>query len=411
MLLAPVGEYQQHTHTEKGVHHRERQRKEKIDVTGIHQRHLECDSEPSTERSSTSPLWAERWSRTRDSAGYLQVEPDTWFNWPQERRNEYAAQFGKLTVRDIFAQKPIQLPEASGQESPLETQQFSFDLKRELTAHLGISKELASVIHNETEKLLNNTGAVQRKPKLVDGKVKYLVAGKQCKIGMYECTIHNDHVACTCQAYRYDNVCKHSLVVANKAGILREHLGFVTGSHLHWNPLRSGLNDPAPEASGKKGGRNKNMWREPRRATPTQTHVLPPRPFSEVHHNDNPLKVVFLDDFPKAVSCRQRGMHFPLQNKTVPYYIFLSHKEKWLYPDLENLRNKLPSCHMTVKFYCVRRRCITTRFGYYTSNDLVIPQESRAKLSHSHFNLLWTECGYTRAEWVWWIRIQRITDL
>ena len=173
-------------------------------------------------------------------------------------------------------------------------------------------------------------------------------AGKQCKIGMYECTVHNDHIACTCQAYHCDNVCKHSLVVANKAGILREHLGFVTGSHLHRNPLRSGLNDTAPEASGKKGGRNKNMWREPRRATPTQTHVLPPRPFSEVHHNDNPLKVVFLDDFPKAVSCRQCGVHFPLQNKMVPYYIVLSHEEKWLYPDPENPRNKLPSCHMTV---------------------------------------------------------------
>ncbi|KAK3711391.1 hypothetical protein QZH41_003530 [Actinostola sp. cb2023] len=287
-----------------------------------------------------------------ECAAYLQVEPDIWFNWSPQQRAQHAAEFHKLSMADIFAKKKIDVPNTfDPQEST--AKEFSFDLQQELVTNLKLDKNLAEVIFKEAEKLLNTKDAVQKKPSLEEGKIKYLVAARKCKKGMYECVVSKNHVTCTCQAYRYNNVCKHSLVVAEKMNVLREHLDILAKSSRLAKPSRRWLIEPPSEVAGKKGGQHKNQWRKPR-ADPTSNRVqaLPKRPYTEIHHNDNPINVVFLDDFPKALNCKQCGVTFPRKKKTIPYDIVLSHEEKWLYPDPNNRENKLPSSRYTVRFYC-----------------------------------------------------------
>ena len=149
-------------------------------------------------------------------------------------------------------------------------------------------------------------------------------------------------------------------------------------------PFPGGLRDPVPEAAGKKGGRHKNVWREPRRAGSMQH--LPPRPYSEVHHNENPLNVVFLDDQPKAVSCRQCGVQFPRRNKTIPYDIVLSHQEKWLYPDPKRPSHTL-TCYMR-SVTTLPRKNGAAIYKTYPGTLCFVLQQQVAANNHALFGLI-----------------------
>ncbi len=324
-----------------------------------------------------------------EQARYLEVDAGVWFDWSPKQRLEYTKKFGELTVQDIFAGKEIKI---SAMEEDDDSQQFSFDLQQELVRSLKLKEDLAKVIYTESVKLLKSSTAVQLKPSLGDEKVKYLVAAKQCKKGMYECTVNKNHVTCSCGAYKYNNVCKHSLVVAEKNKLLRQHLDFVAKSPRLAKPLPSGLVTPAPEASGRKGGRFKTPWR-PARQSKNKKIAQPIRPYTEIHHNDNPLNVVFLTDAPKADACRQCGNHFPRRKKTPPFDIVLSHKEKWLYTDKEDGRKK-KSAYFTIKYYCIRRSCITTRFPYFDSSYIEISEACWDKMEQLHLDLLRDELDY-----------------
>lgn len=78
---------------------------------------------------------------------------------------------------------------------------------------------------------------------------------------MYECTVHRDHVSCTCHCYKYSALCKHGLCVANKEGILKEHIDFLLKCPRRAKPVKSGLVEPEKNAAGKKGGMHRNPWR------------------------------------------------------------------------------------------------------------------------------------------------------
>ena len=71
--------------------------------------------------------------------------------------------------------------------------------------------------------------AIQKQPTLDEKKaqVKFEVASKSAKYGRVECTVHASHVSCRCPSFKSDKVCKHAVAVAEKSGILRQHLGYI----------------------------------------------------------------------------------------------------------------------------------------------------------------------------------------
>ena len=112
------------------------------------------------------------------------------------------------------------------------------------------------------------------------------------------------------------------------------------------------------------------------------------RPFTEIHHNNKPLVLCFLEDNPKAKECRQCHIEFPRRKKIIPYDVVLSHEEKWSYPDPKEPGRKLPSTKYTTKYYCVNGTCVKSRFPYYDPSLLQIPPEVNSRLQRSHFDLL-----------------------
>ena len=181
------------------------------------------------------------------------------------------------------------------------------------------------------------------------------MGARNCKKGMYECFVHSDHVTCTCPCYKYNNFCKHSLCVAEKVAILKEHLAFLRKSLRQKAPSKSALVEPTKDAQGKKGGSHKNPWRPSRaRCTRGTSQSANERPFTEIHHNNKSLVLCFLDD--------------------------VLDEEKWSYLDPQQPGSKLPSTKYTTKYYCVKGSCIKTRFPYYDSLLLQIPPEASSRL-------------------------------
>lgn len=161
---------------------------------------------------------------------------------------------------------------------------------------------------------------------------------------MYECNVHSDHVTCTCPCYKYNNLCKHSLCIAEKVAILKEHLDFLRKSSRQKAPSKTALVEPTKDAQGKKGGSHKNPWRPSRaRCTQGTSQSANERPFTEIHHNNKSLILCFLDDVPEAKERRQCHIEFPRRKQIIPYDVILSHEEKWSYPDPKQPGCKLPS--------------------------------------------------------------------
>ncbi len=163
-----------------------------------------------------------------------------------------------------------------------------------------------------------------------------MVAAKTCKNGLYESIVYCDHCSCTFQCFKHNKICKHSLCVAEVSGILSQHLEYLRKTKCRSNPSRSELVEPTKQAQGKKGDCHKNPWRPPRGQLANENKVRsehPCHPYSEIHHNNKPLIVCFLDDQLKAVECKQCRMEFLRRQKIVPYNMVLSHEEKWMYPD------------------------------------------------------------------------------
>ena len=328
-------------------------------------------------------------------AAHLAVSTEEWFNMNRNQRSDYVLRFNKMSVEEALKGKTIPISNLPDAEQP-ECQEFSEDVTGMLQSLNSWTDDLVKTIVKEAEALLNCKDAVQNMPSLtVTSRKKYLVGAQNCKKGMYECTVHSDHISCTCPCYKYNNLCKHSLCVAEKAGILKEHLNFLQKSSKRKAPSKSALVEPSKEAQGKKGGSHKNPWR-PSRAKSTQvtSQSAGERPFTEIHHNNNSFILRFLDDVPQANECRQCRVEFPRRKKIIPFDVILSHEEKWYYPDKHHPGRTLPSTKHTTKYYCVKGSCIKKRFPYYDSSLLEIPPEARSRLQQSYFDLLRREIDY-----------------
>lgn len=157
--------------------------------------------------------------------------------------------------------------------------------------------------------------------------------------------MHRDHVTCTCPSYKYNTRCKHGLCITNKEGILKEHIEFVLTSPHHSKPLKSGFVGPEKNAAGKKGGTHKNPWRPNHRNTNTNVPLAAPaqvRTFTQIHHNNEPLVVCFLNDKPKATECKWCGMAFPRRFLVAPYDCAIALQE------MDVSRSELPRQQVTL---------------------------------------------------------------
>ena len=184
---------------------------------------------------------------------------------------------------------------------------------------------------------------------------KILVACANSKTGMYECIVHKDHVTCNCQCFKYNSLCKHSLCVAQTVDKLKQHVDYVV-VRLSTSRILGVRSDSASAV----------------------------QPFTKIHHNNQPLKVCFLTDEVKAISCKQCGKEFPRRKNVIPFDIVLSHEEKWMYPDANNPGEKLPSSKYTTKFYCVDSRCIKARFPYFEPKLYLETKLVEQRLKESH---------------------------
>ena len=190
-----------------------------------------------------------------DFAKYLQVEPEKWFDWTPNEREQYVKGFNKLTIDDVVAKKKVEIRQDSRQDEPTEWLEFP-DVISSCYSIKELTNGLILTIIKEAEKLLNSPDAIKTVPSLnpVRNLSKYFVAAKDCKKQVYECTVHGDHVSCTCPCYRYNALCKHGLCVGNKEGILKEHIDFLLKSPRRAKPVKSGLVEPE-----KKEGRKEHI--------------------------------------------------------------------------------------------------------------------------------------------------------
>lgn len=324
-----------------------------------------------------------------DVAAHLEVPADQWFDMNDIERKKYVQKFNNMSVEDAMKGKIIKIAEVPDME-PSEFKEFSLDVTTFLQSLKSWTTGLVSTIVTEAEILLNVKDAVQVMPSLTpDSRKKFLVAAKDCKKGMYECSVYIDHVTCTCPCYKFQTLCKHSICVAEISGILKQHLEYLKKSPRRTAPSKSNLIEPTKQAPGKKGGSHKNPWRS-RQTTQAQNN----RPFTEIHHNNKPLFLGFLDDVPSAKECRQCGIEFPRRQKITPFDIMLSHEEKWMYPDPNDPGHKLPSPKHTTKFYYIKRSCIKSRFPYFDPSLLQISAEAHSRLIKSHLDILKNELDY-----------------
>ena len=329
-----------------------------------------------------------------DVVAHLEVTPDQWFDMTVGERQAYIKEFNKMSVDDALKGKPIRATRVPNVED-VEYKVFSVDVGMMLRSLKSWTDGLVATIVKEAEALLNVKDAIQKMPSLTSpSRETYLVAAKNCQKGMYQCSVYSDHVSCSCPCYKYNNLCKHSICVAETVGVLKEHLDFLKKSPRRKAPLKGDLLEPAKAAQGKKGGSHRNPWRPSRQATVETPQTTSGRPFTEVHHNNRPFVVCFLDDVPKAQECRQCRIEFPRRQKITPFDIVLSHEEKWLYPAPDDPCCKLPSARLTTKFYCVKKSCIETRFPYFDPSLLQIYTEAHSRLQKSHFDLLEDELQY-----------------
>ena len=222
-----------------------------------------------------------------------------------------------MSVEEALKGKTIPISNLPDTEQP-ECQEFSEDVTGMLQSLNSWTDGLVKTIVKEAEALLNCKDAVQNMPSLtVTSRKKYLVGAQNCKKGMYECTVHSDHISCTCPCYKYNNLCKYSLCVAEKAGILKEHLNFLQKSSKCKAPSKSALVEPSKEAQGKKGGSHKNPWR-PSRAKSTQvtSQSASERPFTEIHHNNNSFNSL------KRMSADSVALSFPEGKRSSPSMLY-----------------------------------------------------------------------------------------
>lgn len=157
---------------------------------------------------------------------------DTWFDWTEKQRDEYVKKVNAMSVQDMLKGKRVSVGTADKTStcSDREFQELSFDAGKVLREKDVCPEEAITAVIEGAVSLLNLPAAIQQKATLDAYKATNTieVASKDAKNGKVECTANKDHVKGRCHSFKYDSVCKHSIAVAKRVGMLEEHIRFIT---------------------------------------------------------------------------------------------------------------------------------------------------------------------------------------
>ena len=160
---------------------------------------------------------------------HLAVPPDVWFDWSENVRKEYIRKFNLMSVDEALRKKTINVNTAEGAPSIEEFKELSVEVSTFLVQRLSYEVEVARAVEDDGAlMLINSPAGIQKQPTLHQSRAaKYEVAFKAAKHGRIECTVNKSHISCKCPSFKADQVCKHSVAVAEKCGMLVEHLQFI----------------------------------------------------------------------------------------------------------------------------------------------------------------------------------------
>lgn len=273
------------------------------------------------------------------------------------------------------------------------------DIVTDLISGHGYSEENASALKKEVLHLLNHPSAIQRKASLqTEGVLQFEVASAGSKHGTVQVSVYSDHATRVCGRYKYDNICKHSLAVAAVKSILAAHLDFIRKkSKKNRNRTALAEHDVRKETAGKKGGKNKYAYRpargmaQPSSSDSAETASIPL--YSEIYHNENLFELMFLSE--GATRCKSCHLDFCHRKKVIPFDVIFSHKERWMYPIKGDWSNSKPCQRGTVRYYHASKKCLTSRFPYFSLEYIHIPSDVKKSLRDSHKTYLSHEFGLT----------------
>lgn len=130
--------------------------------------------------------------------------------------------------------------------------EFSVNVASMLKSMENWTNGLVDTIVQAAEALLNCKDATETMPSLkVASRKKFLVGAQNCKKGMYEGAVYSDPVTCTCSCYKFKKLYKHSLSIAKKTGMIKEHLDFLRKPSRRKARSKSALIEPSKDAQGK----------------------------------------------------------------------------------------------------------------------------------------------------------------
>ena len=195
-------------------------------------------------------------------------------------------------------------------------------------------------------------------------------------------------------------VCKHSIAVADKVGILEQHIQFISKPSAK-KGARSALAEANvhKEVAGKKGGKNKYPYRPSR----SQQEVADKASgqglsqsstgytYKEIHHKDNPFVLRIL---PKnAKKCKQCGTDFCHRLRIIPNDLVFEHQERFYFPLNGDWKQKQASTKEVTRYYHANLACTKAHFPYFAKEYIAIPPAVSSLLHKSHKTYLNTHFG------------------
>ena len=291
-----------------------------------------------------------------------------------------------MTVDDVLKGKGISVHEESDRPTITEFKDLSEDVTKFLEEKMSYKEELAGAVKD-------GASAIQQQPTLDPKKVrKFDVAStRTSKHGRVECTVNQQHVTCRCPNFKSDKVCKHSIAVAEKVGMLHMHLKFIqkgsSDSAGSRTALAEGYTDKA--VAGKKGSVNKCRYRpspspgqhqQSNRQRPSNPNAQ--RLYTELHHNDTTFVLLLLPK--EAQMCKQCKQDFCHRQRIVPFDLVFAHKERYFFPIDGDWKRKQASNREATRYYHTDPKCIGPCFPYFISDYIEIPTGTKNKLVESH---------------------------
>ena len=251
-----------------------------------------------------------------ETVKHLAVSIDTWFDRSKYQRKDYVDNFNAMSIDDDLQGKQIRVAQdQEGDTTEEEYKEFSIDVAAALKERKECKDEVIDTVIQGALTLLNHPSAIQQKLSLHPSNTnEYQVASMKAKNKEVECTVNKSYMSCRCPSFKFNCLCKHSIAVADKVGILEQHIQFISKPSVKKGP-HSALAEAnvSIEVAEKKGGKNKYPYwplqSEQEVADKASGQDLSQSStrytYNEIHHNENPFVLGIL---PKK--CKQCGTDF-----------------------------------------------------------------------------------------------------